>query len=906
MMNTVPTTSTASSSPSSITSSRMAALPRRSLTNNTTTTPSPTAALQRSVSTSPPLLHGGDERKRDEKEEEEEEDINIHNSTTALSWGARRQRWSVPISALVGGLVLLCLAGTIVSLYVILSFYEEKAISELAERYLTTTCQHVETQVRSFATEASVLVKQVSASLAFDNRSWASLEIMRRILVATFSTAAMHDNAGLYFGDVYGNFTMAGAAGDIPTFLFNNRNQMKEINYTRDDCAVVGGVATRTGCTPPYFCEIDTSFNHQVRPWYTPFTTNITDTVLHPDNIFITDVFVYASVVPTLGISISRAVIVEDTFVGVAGTDISLANVNYFVAITMKYVTENTVIIVVDKRLQLLVTRFNGTDMSSVLSTSGGDVDSIKATTYPDKRIRYFGNIMLDLVDREVYQLSVEGTLYYVVCLKMGYGFRTLVAVPASDFLDEIYEGRRVAAAIATTIGLFMAVVAVLVIVAVHQPMTSIMSQLTNVAHMRLWIDADAKNMRSRITEVARLQDVMILMHEQLSEYKQYLPAALFATTPSSGTHVSDDETGSSTQMNRVMIGEDDDDVHGEPLIEAETTAPSPLQCPETTFAPKEQSSVPVVRQPAVVDLPSSSSASSLRVLGPEGVVSTLFRPVTKCKVAVLALQLHGLSKLISMGAFEVKHEAAMAHALDCTTRHRGVPLMFFGDTFVASFNAVTRCVSKEHHALATALELKSSSDDDSHDKDSLLQFTSGMSCGTAYCGDLTARGMRVYSVIGQPMEEAFHLRRHAQTHGARRHLVSGLAVYPIASREFHMIVHDVVIDDVDKENQRRLIVVLELIERNNNNTNKNNNNNTEEKRSRALALRFNDAVFTAVRTLDTSDLVLFSQAFEGGRHGEATRRLCEEAIRIKDVVDGMVLAAPRKGATVVTTVEIE
>eukprot|EP00759_Apiculatamorpha_spiralis_P042410 PhF_6_TR40487/c0_g1_i1/m.60554 len=224
------------------------------------------------------------------------------------------------------------------------------------------------------------------------------------------------------------------------------------------------------------------------------------------------------------------------------------------------------------------------------------------------------------------------------------------------------------------------------------------------------------------ITNPTRIQKAFIRIVDELVFMKSYIPPALFATQqPGSQDDDEDTNAGSRTFVTSNVLGT------------------SELQ-PD---APFEMSSL----QQAIVEKISASSSSMDRLVLPIN------------NICVISLRLLPFNVIQLSDDLVRKHTETLEVITRTTAKHCGVPMNFFGDSLLVTFNAVRRCGMKTYHAGSVMVLIRKAIQSRCRE---LLPVAMGASVGDAQCGDLGAAEMRAFCVRGECVEESRFLCEYA------------------------------------------------------------------------------------------------------------------------------------------------
>eukprot|EP00759_Apiculatamorpha_spiralis_P018501 PhF_6_TR24833/c0_g1_i2/m.34247 len=128
---------------------------------------------------------------------------------------------------------------------------------------------------------------------------------------------------------------------------------------------------------------------------------------------------------------------------------------------------------------------------------------------------------------------------------------------------------------------------------------------------------------------------------------------------------------------------------------------------------------------------------------------------LTAIKVVILAIRLFPRTILSSNADHYLEiHSESLETLMEVAKRHRGVPVQYFADSIVLSYNAVKRCGAKGYHALSTAKDLFSALDP------TVCGCVAGASTGYAWCGYVGSQAMRAFAVYGSCWDEALLLKQ--------------------------------------------------------------------------------------------------------------------------------------------------
>ena len=276
---------------------------------------------------------------------------------------------------------------------------------------------------------------------------------------------------------------------------------------------------------------------------------------------------------------------------------------------------------------------------------------------------------------------------------------------------------RRLLLIIIIVVTIVMLLVSVYFSVRLIVPLTNLADQMIEVGNMNLdGITRESTGM-SVFTEVSKMQQAFLKMHDSLSEYRNYLPQSML-------DQINMESDGNST----VEFSKEGSDRNSltTPTASAFTGSHATLQSP-----------------------------------GPEQLLKE--HSVKKRRVSVLITNFVGWhNRFDNDGDMVDSFSSTLQKMLKIFTTNNGTPDTFSGDRVLCSFNAIRptathplsacRCIS----AINTNLT------------ESCIQVTSSACLGYVTCGNFGCEGMKKFSMFGPVVTLAYALERYAKSVGAR------------------------------------------------------------------------------------------------------------------------------------------
>jgi hypothetical protein len=653
-------------------------------------------------------------------------------------------------------LVVLALGGTALVIGLITDASEREAIGSVADSFITQLNLNVISRATEFIGIASRTSSAYVLRMGLSDSEYMDAEFQRKSLFEYGSLLPPWFD-GVYFADVQGGFFA----------IFG-------ITFCSRVAPVQGPPLPKCADDPLWVYSVDywpngtlignlscgwSNYNTTDRPWYKLITNDPRQVTKQNQTRQVwSDLYLYSN--DKIGYTLSQGLWKKNIFIGVTAIDVTVETLSKFLG--SQYVTKNTVLYIRDGKGYMVATR------SAIVLTNNGN--PYRVSDWPESIVRELDAAVGAANNKGVSRTTIGDTTYFTAATVMdpqgqeNLDWHVIIGVPESDFMEIAIQGR------ITALYSWIAVIFVILFISlglayfVHRPMQQLLYDTEQVATMS--VDDIQVQVSSRVSEVYRLQISFQKMVLRLRQYKDFIPKTVFAT--------------------------DDGDEETEVLI--------PTDIPNV-------SAVPVVRNHSTEGAHSSSGAS--RSTEPTTPVfrkhTSFLRVWTVNRVCVLTLNMQNTHTLVHNDVFADTHATNTSIALSAITRHKGVPVLFFGDHLLVAFNSVTRVAAKGYHACMTALEvIKDTTDFPS-------QFSAGISMGLAHCGDAGVQGMRAYGIVGPVINESIFLQRLTKKFKTRA-LISG-TMYAECMSDFVLLTRDILFfsKSVTDTNEFGTLIAMEL-----------------------------------------------------------------------------------------------
>eukprot|EP00760_Papus_ankaliazontas_P039430 PhM_4_TR9566/c0_g1_i3/m.38109 len=784
-----------------------------------------------------------------------------------------RKNITVPLFVVLCGFTTMTVIAAMCTLFFITQMYEHRAVQSVSARYTQQVGHHVVDYSNSYLYQAHYILGRYVSRLTMDKTSVFDWEFHRREIFnlnldemsthvsnvyfisadgcvifgdARQKLLVVHDTAKTSETEMFPNTSLSSSPCSIGFISTPFKRLREEMNFSKWKCETRMNYDAAVSSDTFKAARMDTPTNVSIR-WTSLYRTfkkegDGTSSVSTPN---------------ATGLTISRAVFIDGSFVGVVVADLLSVDAQNFMSL-FKSIPKDTIMFIADADGNLFATRVNTlkAEVTNRLTAISTD-DDVLAEVYeatrswtPEQSSNYVNDVRV---------VSTSDGTYHVVKQHVGLpiwpapprDFLTvLIAVPQKPFEEELAEGTTVA--VTTTV--FMSVVAItLIVLFVYKatsPIRGVADLLEAAAELRLDQVPDVTKATMRIREVYDITWSSLTLVDQLREYRSYMPRSLVAMVSQAAEM--DNEDGGELDELDVL----DDDTFEENFrtslvtqfssrhraSSSTSTFSTPQLHPVVPFSasPPTTMTTPGVGEACASDFEAtaadSRSSSGAPVISRRGTLAPI-------RVTISVFNIVGTNGRCRADDYPDLYFNAMTIAAEEVESRKGVPMFVFGDFLVVTYNAVKRCAAKEHSACAAALSTK---------RESNAAFTVGIATGTAMCGDLTATpDMRSFAVLGTAVNEAFLLQRLNARYGTNV-LFSG-GMYIEASLEFGVRVRDVVPFSRCTSTGGRLVVV-ELVRALERDPSKDEEWMYSVGASSDPVTQFNDAVVAMVKPLSSAN----------------------------------------------------
>ena len=398
-------------------------------------------------------------------------------------------------------------------------------------------------------------------------------------------------------------------------------------------------------------------------------------------------------------------------------------------------------------------------------------------------------------------RIRLAGTDYFVSVVPVstelaeGMHWRFALFVPQSDIVSGIIQGRDISiylsvAIVAVAVGLCFVILTLLM-----APLQAVTESMYRLATLQTQ-DEDDEGPKSSLYEIATIQGAFMVMSEELTKVKSFLPQSVLA---------------------QLYGGPTDDD---EDVFEDEVSAPKKNgnHNESTSDASMVRSARSTVRNHVINgDTASDSTAQQARKQAASTIISAhsnkksrkaaLFTNVSIStrRVTMLAVNIASYHQHV-VGADAASVMAASAEVVGVVSaavnEFRGVLDGFQGDKFMSSFNAVT-AVGNHAAAAAGAALLCNASLGQLKISGKPLRMTAGIASGPAMVGNMGTLAVRRFTVLGHVVTNAGILERLCKRYPDTHTLIGGNAIND-TKNFFELLTLDVVVLHFNAAGPRR------------------------------------------------------------------------------------------------------
>eukprot|EP00760_Papus_ankaliazontas_P027987 PhM_4_TR3472/c1_g1_i1/m.77862 len=418
--------------------------------------------------------------------------------------------------------------------------------------------------------------------------------------------------------------------------------------------------------------------------------------------------------------------------------------------------------------------------------------------------------------------------------------FTVYVAVPEYSFRKYLDRGRLMAGVATACTGFAAVLIMTIAVYVLTRPIRQIACELELVANLEL--ESVEEKLRraapSPVSEVHRLRVSFATLVRHFIEYRAYLPRSLLSQIQDriDAGVTQKDVTAAERDLddNDNGVNEDDDETDTvEPIDTEMCESRSPTATPplDSVLDTSINSPIPTTRRhstqnPLSLERCSTAGSSSHTATTLSIAIDNASVPDTSSvrspgifqhasfhshkpllvgsRVTVMSMNLLGTHASCRHAGFAEHYYSHMSVAVDTAMRLKGIPMYVFGDRLMITWNAVSRCTTKEKNACTAALCVI---------RDTDHAFSIGIATGMTMCGDMRAgRDMRSFVVLGAVVSDAVGLQNLARPSGRYNTnvLVSGY-MYTECNLDFCLRVRDAVRLSQNPMS-RRIVPICELL----------------------------------------------------------------------------------------------
>eukprot|EP00759_Apiculatamorpha_spiralis_P024774 PhF_6_TR27968/c1_g1_i2/m.41339 len=236
-----------------------------------------------------------------------------------------------------------------------------------------------------------------------------------------------------------------------------------------------------------------------------------------------------------------------------------------------------------------------------------------------------------------------------------------------------------------------------------------------------------------------RMQRAFLRIVEQLTNLRAFIPQAVLMKT----------KHGDGDDSNDKGENEDDNSSTGDEVV--------PVLLPGTKPGSKPNS-------PSVTPSNSKMFKHTTPVAAVPGGGFTA-RSIVQVQIAVVCIRFNFKTPLSQ--DFESMYATALDIILALNEKHRAVPTQTFGNDFVITFNAASKCIAKTFHSLSYSVALQRKlhtafPNAANFVDDSMMAM--GTAAGLVSCGDMGCARMKSFGIIGDVVDVANDLMRYSAT----------------------------------------------------------------------------------------------------------------------------------------------
>ena len=323
-----------------------------------------------------------------------------------------------------------------------------------------------------------------------------------------------------------------------------------------------------------------------------------------------------------------------------------------------------------------------------------------------------------------------------------GLAWKFVLLMPEDDITGGIVKGRNIAIGSVAAVCFVLVILAVVFIAFTLRPLERMSDRMYLCAELN---DNEDEGPLSVLSEIALLQDSYSNLRTKMNEMKAFVPQALLH-----GNDYDADMESSQT-------------VAREDALSASGTKHNNSRRSSTKGGSKDASDVqPHNGKPCVAEHHSDTS-SQVPVAALRGL--SVAASLVKRNVGVLCVNIIGFQRTVdSVAAGSALHMCEqIAREVHTQVREqKGVISIFHGDRFLVTFNAASPAASPAKRACVAAVRVRKA----------LTQLqcraTSGISCGTALCGNTGCADLKGFSCVGSAVVQAVALERLAKLFSTR------------------------------------------------------------------------------------------------------------------------------------------
>eukprot|EP01062_Namystynia_karyoxenos_P053121 TRINITY_DN428_c0_g1_i1.p1 TRINITY_DN428_c0_g1~~TRINITY_DN428_c0_g1_i1.p1 ORF type:complete len:1053 (+),score=261.23 TRINITY_DN428_c0_g1_i1:113-3160(+) len=297
---------------------------------------------------------------------------------------------------------------------------------------------------------------------------------------------------------------------------------------------------------------------------------------------------------------------------------------------------------------------------------------------------------------------------------------------------EELDQDRLVLYCVIAAVGVVLMLLSCFFAFRIVAPIRELEAEMALVATMKL--DIDENKPLSGLQEVREMQRSFLRMVGNLREYRSYMPASCLVDD----TDDDDGETGA------VSGGQTSNDVV--------TSKESGAEDPQPTKGRRLSASLPNTGSKGSRSVMSSGKQSEA-VDKARAVLGIGLAKKQAAFMSVNVIDFCQMSKVTTPAALVEAHQGFLNALLAVTKTMKGIPDLFIGDRYYASFNAVRPCIQNKVQAAKCSLDSQKAAEEAINAGKPAECAAVSVACtaGPVSCGNIGVDGMKKFCAIGLP-----------------------------------------------------------------------------------------------------------------------------------------------------------